>query len=515
MHSPLRSVFGICSHCSSACQLEYEVTVASIAGVKPHNQALPCETGLSAFNFANSEDYSEASKQAQISQYTHALLNSDAITFNSRITNEEAQLLQRLHEALNLKLVNEEARHYQRFMQAFHSQCHKHFDAGTIEKLEAAKTVMVLGSDIATDNPRVFKALQTASERNQASIAYLHPIDDANVHPFCSSLMRYEVGCEEGVIALLASFLISDKEGLQKSEAEALEALDIGYLSGECNISEEEIQDFFSLQSGNSSPKMLLLGSDLFAHEQAVNIAHYAALIEKYTDYEILFIPQEVNTIGVASLCELSPQNVKDRSVGYDCIADIKMSVVPSEAVSTQVCMPPFNQRSGTVVSIDKTICKSEAVLPFNGVTLLDIVISLGVSLEGIDLVNDKTIFDETRTAFTLNNETQCVAAVEDLPEFNGLTVYNTNPIVQFNTVTATLLEGMQDLRVSKQFATAAKVSDKSRVTFTIDNHDVERQVRIDTALKGMVALNPVYDDEVAQCANSYRYQQINIEKVS
>jgi len=118
------------------------------------------------------------------------------------------------------------------------------------------------------------------------------------------------VGSEEGVAALLAKTLLEEKE-LPSNVSAYLDDLDIGNLSAESNIGEEE----FSLLKKSLRKKSgftLVAGADLYGHPQAENIAKLLGLIERYSDFDVLLIPPAANALGVSLICELD-----DEAAGY------------------------------------------------------------------------------------------------------------------------------------------------------------------------------------------------------
>ena len=97
--------------------------------------------------------------------------------------------------------------------------------------------------------------------------------------------VRYEVGTEEGVVAL---FLY---EFVDKCADSALNnfinALDYGYLSAETNVSEEEFAEIKSLISTHKNP-LLLVGSDILAHSHKANILNMISALKAHSTLNIL-----------------------------------------------------------------------------------------------------------------------------------------------------------------------------------------------------------------------------------
>ena len=531
----LKRIPSTCAHCSAGCALEYEVRHTGINGadeihrVKNNFEYMSlCGAGRFGFDFENKTPSDEAAFDKAVT----ALQNASAVRFSSMITNEEALILQKLKEKLGFKLYNEEARAYQNFMQAYSSISGKRHHSATLDAIKQADAAIVIGTRIATDNPGVRYALTTAARHNGAKIVYAHPIEDALLQNVVTQFIKYEVGTEEGVMALLAHTLLQNSD-LDEATAKFLEDLDLGNLSAESNVGDDELAQM-QKSFARSKNKVLIVGSDLFAHNRAANIAKLAATIEKYTEFSLLVVPEMVNTAGVAQICELDSDNGEMTNVvGYNAEGEFTISSLEEADLS----VPALNQQEGTVVSIDNRVLPLNVALGFEGKTLNDIANALGLeatytieytkelgeiagfkAVEFDDLENFYAPLGEDIRGYLLDEvEVEAngeLEDVEELPEFNGVVIYNANPVLQFNRYTAKTkqLPKENTLKGSAQFATAAKIADGERVRVSFGNVVVERTFEIDSELKGTVALNPVYETTIN--SGSYRFEKSKIERV-
>jgi NADH-quinone oxidoreductase subunit G len=67
----------------------------------------------------------------------------------------------------------------------------------------------------------------------------------------------------------------------------------------------------------------------------------------------------------------------------------------------------------------------------------------------------------------------------------------------------------------SQQFATAGKLRDGDTIGYTIYGVKFERVFKIDTSLKGTIALNPTFDMGLSSALlSSYRFSQVELERV-
>ncbi len=95
---------------------------------------------------------------------------------------------------------------------------------------------------------------------------------------------KYEVGSEEGVLALLLNFChVKSDERLVRF----LDELDVGYISAECSIGEEEFEDL-NLHV-NKQKTVLCICEDLEFHKRAENIAKLLSMIGFYCDFDIVY----------------------------------------------------------------------------------------------------------------------------------------------------------------------------------------------------------------------------------
>ena len=530
----LSRVPATCAHCSGGCSLEYETRHIGINSddtiyrVKNNFEfSSLCGAGRFGFDFDNSaiKDVSSFNKAVE------AVKNAKAIRFSSMITNEEAHILQLLKAELGIKLFNEDARKYQEFMKAYSSVSGKKLHSGSLDAIKQADAVIMVGSRISTDNPAVRYAITTASKHNGAKIVYAHPLEDALLQNTVTQLMKYEVGTEEGVMAIIAEAILKDAD-LAEDERAFFNDLDFGYLYAESNIGDEELSDMMK-SFKRSNNRVIILGNDLISHERSENIAKLGALIEKYSDFSLVVVPNEVNTLGVSLINEIDKDEDTSDVVGYNAKGDF----VISSLADADLSVPALNQQEGTFVSIDNRVLPTNVALSFNGYTLNDIALALGMTENNtVDYTKELVVYDGFKSIEFdklenflsdfgddirgyLLDEVECetsgkIEELDDLPEFNGTVIYHSNPVLQFNSYTnkAKLLEKDNTLRGSAQFAAAARISDGDIVEISIGADVISRAFKLDKELKGTIALNPTFDYAID--ASLYRFEKSKIVRV-
>ncbi|RUM66731.1 MAG: NADH-quinone oxidoreductase subunit G [Sulfurimonas sp.] len=528
-----------CAHCSAGCALEYEIKTGGAASVGQesiyrvsNNFEVATLCGAGRFHFDFTADTSRDT--ADFSQATDALRSCEAIRFSSVITNEEAWILQKLKETLGIKLYNEDARHFQEFMRAYTMKSKQLHYGASLADIKASDAIIMIGSRISTDNPGVRYAMTEAARHHGAKISYMHPLEDTLMQNTITQFVKYEVGTEEGVVALLALALLQDAD-LDTEDKNILDQLDEGYLSAESNVGEEEISLMMNAFA-RSTKKTLIVGSDLLSHPQSHNIAKLIGLIAMHSDFRVMIVPKHVNTLGVSLLCDLDADEQTASVVGYNAQGDF----VIASSGARDFSVPALNQQEGTVTSVDKQVLPINVAVGFEGSTLNDLASAVGVvARETVDytckLPESKgfqaVVFDALENFYTpLGDDvrgyylsTRHIADVrvtplqdiDELPEFNGTVVYHCEPVRQFNSYTAYHSDEEDRALVgSPQFAVAAKISDGDQVEIALRAHKVIRHFRVDETLKGTVALHPTFDLPLEVLDGQYRFEKVKIMKV-
>ncbi|KIM11240.1 MAG: ferredoxin [Sulfuricurvum sp. PC08-66] len=532
----LESIPSTCVHCSAGCALEYEVKTSnagkSIYRVKNNFEYTTlCGAGRFGFDFATKNVHSQS---ALFDQAVEALQKSDAVRFGSMITNEEALLLQRLHEKTGKKLLNADAYAFKQFLANYAVTAPTALYEGTLAEVAQSDQIILVGSRIATDNPQVRYAMTMASKRNKAKISYMHSIEDALMQSIVTQFVKYEVGTEAGVMALLAKTFIDTSS--DKALKAHIDSLDEGYLSAESNVGDDELA-YIAKVKQRAKKTTLILGEDCYTHANANLIAQWAGLIARTTNIRVLMVPKEVNTLGVALICDVvDEQSAKAQSVfGYNAHGDYHIGVSAQDALA----MPALNQQEGTITSIDKKVLTLNVALPHEGYELLDVLRSVSderfahtieltpllpqssgyVAVAFDDLFNVIDAQGRDTRGYDLRNapatQHALPALVEQLPEYNGTIIYHANPVLQFNALTAGIaaLSTEAVLVGSAQFATAAKIGDGEKIVIETSQGRYERRFVLDESLKGTVALHPTFDLSSDALPQGYRFAKAKISK--
>ena len=594
----LKKIPAACSHCSAACFLNYEVKHTSIDNPEKKiyrvtnewtYQAL-CGAGRFGFDFQNTNAKKDTEKFEEAVEFISK--KADTIRFSSFITNEEALILQKIKEKFNLKLVNDDAYQFKSFLQNYSKTSGTTLYSGSLSKIKKSNFVVSVGSAIKTDNPAVRFSFNNALKMNKGAGLYFHPVADPVVEGFSKNLVNinHKPGVEESIMYLLLD-LFADKEKLPKSVSEYLHSLRykttrtveeiikekvtekvikkvIDEESGETKEIEEEVTkmvpkkiskeievelsklaDTVSLADdfneklekllAKKDTFTLILGPDLYAHPRAKNIAALAGLIQRYTDFDVVLIPSQTNTLGVSLICDLD-ENAGKSVIGYNAPGDFTLSALGDGDLD----MPALNQQEGTFTNIDKRVVPINVALEFKGYCLNDIASSLGIKKEyTIDYTKElptqkgyKAIaFDDLENYFdNAGNEhrgyqienipiepSDEVEEVEEIESFDGIVVYRCEPVLQFSAFTGKCpqLKTHGGLFVSAEFLQKHNLNDGDAVDVEINEHKrVRTMIKLDNKIKGQVAYLPTFDkmiDAQKIFGKGYRYAKVLVKGIS
>lgn len=140
------------------------------------------------------------------------------------------------------------------------------------------------------EDKQILNSIEDAVNKNSAKFIYMHPIDNANLKSFYSQLIKYEVGSEEGICALLLnSFVKNSTAEIEKF----IDDLDLGYISAESSAGEEEFEEAYE-EYIKAKNKTLIIGNDLVLHERVENIVKLLAIIKKYSDFNLVVLDENL-----------------------------------------------------------------------------------------------------------------------------------------------------------------------------------------------------------------------------
>ncbi len=533
-----------------------------------------------AFDYSNKVESKDTEAFAKA---VEAVKDADTIKFSSYITNEEALMLQKMKDKLGVKLVNNDALRYQNFLNDYSSVTGSTLYNGNLQDVHNSNFLISVGSYLKSDAPNVRYAFNNAITMNKGAGLYFHPMGDTTVEGFGKKgknieTIYHKIGAEEAVL-----FFILDQFGkdLPKDTTEYLESLrevktktvteiikeqvtetvvdaetgeekevtkmvpkkvskEVEYTSTkllELLGSDDTLLETIETMLDKKDTFSLVIGEDCITHSQSSNIAKLCGLIEKTTDFKVVIIPTQTNTLGVSLICELD-EEVGSKVVGYNKKANFQLSALGDGNLD----MPTLNQQEGTFTNIDKKVVPTNAAMPYNGYVLNDIANEvLGLCEETkveytVDYTKElfeKVDFDNLENEFTNDwvehrgyelkpqtvKRSSKVKHISDISDMGDTVIYKANQINQFNEFTACANQFKDDkvaLFVSNDLLEKLELSAGDNVNVEANGESLELEVILDVQLGGNIAYVPYYDKQIASCKlfDGYRFNNAQINKI-
>ena len=170
------------------------------------------------------------------------------------------------------------------------------------ELISKSDFIISFGSMLADNKEDIRNSIIESIAKTNAKFTYMHPIDNIDLKLYYTQFIKYEVGSEEGICALLMDTFIKECD---ENTRKFINDLDLGYISGESSAGEEEFEESYSnyLEAKN---KLLIIGDDLIEHEKIENIIKLLALIKKYTNFELIVLNEDLgNKINLCTNFDL------------------------------------------------------------------------------------------------------------------------------------------------------------------------------------------------------------------
>ncbi len=312
------------------------------------------------------------------------------------------------------KLVNKDAFNYKKFLNAYSTVSEQALYSSSLTEVHDSNFVISLGSYLKSDLPNARYAFNNLVTTNKGSGIYFHPIADPVIEKIgkkgkTTEFIYHKPLCEESILYFILNrfgkklpeniqvYLDSFKETRKKTIVETIKETVVEIVKDEETGEEKEVkkivpkkvktevefeytrlldnigQDESFLETIDTliakvDTYSLMVGEDLFTHPQSENLAKLCGLIDKYTDFSLVIIPSQTNTLGVSLLCDIE-ENIDGFTVGYNEKADFQLSALGDGDLD----IPALNQQEGTFTNIDKKVIPTNAALPYNGYTLNDI----------------------------------------------------------------------------------------------------------------------------------------------
>ncbi|MDX9960790.1 MAG: NADH-quinone oxidoreductase subunit G [Aliarcobacter sp.] len=540
--------------------------------------------GRFAYDFENKVEHKDtkAFKEA-----IEAFKKAKNIKFNSFITNEEAMILQKLADFTKAKLVNEDARRYKEFLKNYSKTSGKTLYSSKLREVHDSNFVISVGSYLKSDLPNARYAFNNSVIMNKGAGLYFHPIADPVMEKIgkkgkTTEFIYHDALVEESILyfilykfakdlpADIKSYIDSFTQTRTKTLTEVVKENVVEIVVDEETGEEKEVkkvvsknvttevsyeyttlvedfgkdEKFLELLNDMLAKKdtySLIVGEDLITHPNSENLAKLCGIIDRYTEFNVVIIPTQTNTLGVSQICTLSSE-IDGYSVGYNVKADFELSALGDGNLD----MPALNQQEGTFTNIDKKVIPTNAALAFNGYTLNEIAnevlntdiehtieytskLPIEKGYKAIDFDNLENKFGNDQVEYRgYDIESYEVPTDDNVKEINiekivleqdEIFIYKANPINQFNEFTAIAHEFKENLQDGIFFSKAAfeklELQKGDKVKVNANNQELELNAYLDVQIAGNIAyVSTFMKNSLSNVLfNTYRFNKAKVAK--
>lgn len=191
-----------------------------------------------------------------------------------------------------------------------------------IEQIKNSNFVITIGTMLSDNKEKYRDSIIESIAKNDTQFIYMHPVDNIDLKLYYNQFIKYEVGSEEGVCALLLDAFVKNSNESIKSY---IDDLDLGYISAESSAGEEEFEEAYE-KSQDASCKTLIIGDDLIEHDRIENIVKILAVIKKYSDLNLVVLNDDlevkINSCDDENLEEIEDLKSFNGTLVYKLIDD-------------------------------------------------------------------------------------------------------------------------------------------------------------------------------------------------
>lgn len=580
------------AHSSDCAFMYYETKHESLENAEPKIYRVTNEHHYSTLNGAarfayDFENRVESKDKEAFNKAVEAFKKAKTIKFNSFITNEEAFILQKIANKTGAKLVNKDAFYYKKFLENYETTAGQSLYSASLKDVHDSNFVISVGSFLKSDLPSARYAFNNSVIMNKGAAIYFHPIQDLVMEKVgkkgkSSEFIYHKPLCEESILYLILhkfakdlpsevqQYLDSLKENRVKTVSEVKKEQLIELVKDEQTGEEKEVKKFVNKKIekevqfeytkllenigqdetlleqmdallAKKDTYSLIIGEDLYTHPNSTNLAKLCGLINKHTQFKVLIIPSQTNSLGVSLLCDLEEKE-DGFTLGYNEKADFQLSALGDGNLD----MPALNQQEGTFTNIDKKVIPTNVAIGYKGYVLNDIANE--VLNEDIEYTIEYTKelpcekgfkaieFDSLPNHFG-NNKVEYrgyeiasseVLSSNKVDEVKSLTIdlsedetiiYRANPINQFNEFTAKAHEFASKLQsgifTSKEFFEKLELEQNDKVKVVANSEEMILDIFVDEQIKGEIAYVSTFqkDLDTKKLFDTYRYSKAVIKK--
>ncbi|MCB9097011.1 MAG: NADH-quinone oxidoreductase subunit G [Arcobacter sp.] len=540
--------------------------------------------GRFAYDFENKVSSKD---KVAFKKAVEAFKNAKNIKFNSYITNEEALILQEIASKTGAKLVNEDARRYQEFLNNYSKTSGKSLYSSTLADVHSSNFVISVGGYLKSDLPNARYAFNNSVIMNKGAGLYFHPVADPIMEKIgkkgkTTEFIYHAPLAEEAILYFILykfgkelpsqvqEYIDSFKQTKTKTVVEEVKETVVEIVKDEETGEEKEVkkvvtnkvskevefeystlvelfgkdEKFLDLLEDMLAKKdkfSLIVAEDLITHPNSVNLAKLCGLIDRCTAFDVVIIPTQTNTLGVAQICTLSKE-VEGFSVGYNMKADFELSALGDANLD----IPALNQQEGTFTNIDKKVIPTNAALEFKGYTLNEVAnevlgtdveytieytvklpIQKGYKSEQFDDLPNKFGNDQVEyrgydlQSFEVSIQDDFKPIIDEriTLQDDELIIYRANPINQFNEFTAIAHEFKDKLQdgifFSKSLFEKLELNEGDKVKVIANNQELILSAYIDIQIEGNIPYISTFMKNSSSNAlfNTYRFNKAKVVK--
>lgn len=540
--------------------------------------------GRFAYDFENKVSSKD---KVAFKKAVEAFKNAKNIKFNSYITNEEALILQEIASKTGAKLVNEDARRYQEFLNNYSKTSGKSLYSSTLADVHSSNFVISVGGYLKSDLPNARYAFNNSVIMNKGAGLYFHPVVDPIMEKIgkkgkTTEFIYHAPLAEEAILYFILykfgkelpsqvqEYIDSFKQTKTKTVVEEVKDTVVEIVKDEATGEEKEVkkvvtnkvskevefeystlvelfgkdEKFLDLLEDMLAKKdkfSLIVAEDLITHPNSVNLAKLCGLIDRCTAFDVVIIPTQTNTLGVAQICTLSKE-VEGFSVGYNMKADFELSALGDANLD----IPALNQQEGTFTNIDKKVIPTNAALEFKGYTLNEVAnevlgtdveytieytvklpIQNGYKSEQFDDLPNKFGNDQVEyrgydlESFEVSIQDDFKPIIDEriTLQDDELIIYRANPINQFNEFTAIAHEFKDKLQdgifFSKSLFEKLELNESDKVKVIANNQELILSAYIDIQIEGNIPYISTFMKNSSSNAlfNTYRFNKAKVVK--
>lgn len=540
--------------------------------------------GRFAYDFENKVSSKD---KVAFKKAVEAFKNAKNIKFNSYITNEEALILQEIASKTGAKLVNEDARRYQEFLNNYSKTSGKSLYSSTLADVHSSNFVISVGGYLKSDLPNARYAFNNSVIMNKGAGLYFHPVADPIMEKIgkkgkTTEFIYHAPLAEEAILYFILykfgkelpsqvqEYIDSFKQTKTKTVVEEVKETVVEIVKDEETGEEKEVkkvvtnkvskevefeystlvelfgkdEKFLDLLEDMLAKKdkfSLIVAEDLITHPNSVNLAKLCGLIDRCTAFDVVIIPTQTNTLGVAQICTLSKE-VEGFSVGYNMKADFELSALGDANLD----IPALNQQEGTFTNIDKKVIPTNAALEFKGYTLNEVAnevlgtdveytieytvklpIQKGYKSEQFDDLPNKFGNDQVEyrgydlESFEVSIQDDFKPIIDEriTLQDDEIIIYRANPINQFNEFTAIAHEFKDKLQdgifFSKSLFEKLELNEGDKVKVIANNQELILSAYIDIQIEGNIPYISTFMKNSSSNAlfNTYRFNKAKVVK--